>query len=66
MFFLFSVVLQIREKHDFEWQKHLRYEWNDKETNFQILQVDACFPYGYEYLGCSSRLVVTPLTDKSV
>ncbi|CAF3406660.1 unnamed protein product [Rotaria socialis] len=53
-----------RDRNDFEWQKHLRYDWSDKETNFQILQCDASFPYGYEYLGCSSRLVVTPLTDR--
>ncbi|CAF4004150.1 unnamed protein product, partial [Rotaria sp. Silwood2] len=58
------IKLHIRDKSDFEWQKHLRYDWSDKETNFQILQGDASFPYGYEYLGCSSRLVVTPLTDR--
>ena len=58
------IVHQVREKNDFEWQKHLRYEWNDKDSNFQIQQADASFPYGYEYLGCSSRLVVTPLTDR--
>ncbi|CAF1414036.1 unnamed protein product [Rotaria sordida] len=58
------IKLHIRDKNDFEWQKHLRYDWNDKETNFQILQGDASFLYGYEYLGCSSRLVITPLTDR--
>ncbi|CAF4669138.1 unnamed protein product [Rotaria sp. Silwood1] len=58
------IKLHIRDKNDFEWQKHLRYDWSDKETNFQILQGDANFLYGYEYLGCSSRLVVTPLTDR--
>ncbi|CAF0983043.1 unnamed protein product [Adineta steineri] len=63
---IFEILIKqhIRDKNDFEWQKHLRYEWNDTETNFQLLQGDASFPYGYEYLGCCTRLVVTPLTDR--
>ncbi|XP_068088957.1 dynein axonemal heavy chain 14 isoform X3 [Hyperolius riggenbachi] len=49
---------------DFEWTRQLRYEWNDQNNSCYVAQGNASFIYGYEYLGCSSRLVITPLTDR--
>ncbi|KAL1510265.1 hypothetical protein AB1Y20_006588 [Prymnesium parvum] len=54
---------------DFEWVSQLRYYWEEQETylgptNLLLRMVQATYPYGYEYLGASSRLVVTPLTDR--
>ncbi|KAF6274521.1 dynein axonemal heavy chain 14 [Rhinolophus ferrumequinum] len=49
---------------DFEWTRHLQYKWNAKQKLCCISQGDACFAYGYEYLGCTPRLVITPLTDR--
>ncbi|XP_063298016.1 dynein axonemal heavy chain 14 [Pelobates fuscus] len=49
---------------DFEWIRQLRYEWNEQNNSCYVLQGNASFMYGYEYLGCSSRLVITPLTDR--
>ena len=39
-----------------------RYYWI--EENLYIRAVNAEFLYGYEYLGNSGRLVITPLTDR--
>lgn len=50
----------------FEWISQLRYYWemdDRKEENMWVKCVQTSFPYGYEYLGNSMRLVITPLTD---
>ncbi|KAG5177491.1 dynein heavy chain and region D6 of dynein motor-domain-containing protein [Tribonema minus] len=47
---------------DFAWTSQLRYYWRDGNLWAQMVAADR--PYGYEYLGNSFRLVITPLTDK--
>jgi dynein heavy chain len=48
---------------DFEWTAQLRYYMDEKEL-LQVKMVNAVINYGYEYLGNSLRLVITPLTDR--
>ena len=44
--------------------RQLRYEWSDDRHSCMVRHSNAVFEYGYEYLGCSPRLVITPLTDR--
>lgn len=54
---------EIESIHDFAWQQQLKYSIEDGEHTI-IRQVTAQMEYGYEYLGATSRLVITPLTDR--
>ena len=53
---------------DFTWQQQLRYHYDensvDKDTCIKIVQIQANMKYGYEYIGPTSRIVVTGLTDR--
>ncbi|ESS70037.1 dynein heavy chain [Trypanosoma cruzi Dm28c] len=46
----------------FEWISQLRSYWENNDC--YLRQVEAQFRYGGEYLGNTTRLVVTPLTDR--
>ena len=53
---------EINDIYSFEWISQLRYYWENDDLYCKCIQTN--FPYGYEYLGNSLRLVITPLTDK--
>ena len=49
---------------NFGWQQQLRYYWEVDNDDCWIRHSDARLHYGYEYMGATSRLVITPLTDR--
>jgi dynein heavy chain, axonemal len=60
-----SEMVQIKEANinSFEWLKQLRYYFEQDMTIIRM--ANAQYIYGYEYLGASDRLVITPLTVNS-
>jgi dynein heavy chain len=57
---LFVLLLKNASIASFEWLKQLRYYYEQESTIIRM--ANAQYTYGYEYLGASDRLVITPLT----
>jgi len=57
----------VSNKLDFDWLAQLRYYYEQNAAEEWVLacrMTNSCLMYGYEYLGNSGRLVITPLTDR--
>ena len=59
---LSSRFVQVKGASDFEWVKNLRYYWDAEIDDCVVRMSNSRYVYGYEYLGASPRLVITPLT----
>ena len=55
---------EVDDVNNFTWQMQLRYYWDADVDDCRVRHSDAVIEFGYEYQGCTSRLVITPLTDR--
>eukprot|EP00002_Diphylleia_rotans_P022931 TRINITY_DN4501_c0_g1_i3.p1 TRINITY_DN4501_c0_g1~~TRINITY_DN4501_c0_g1_i3.p1 ORF type:complete len:4513 (-),score=1142.54 TRINITY_DN4501_c0_g1_i3:360-11993(-) len=58
------VKANVHMTNDFEWLQQLRFYLDKDAEDCIVRQTNTEFVYGYEYLGNSGRLVITPLTDR--
>ena len=54
---------QVSDFYQFDWIAQLRYYWGDN-SDISVRMVNSSIRFGFEYLGNTPRLVITPLTDR--
>ncbi|VDO09234.1 unnamed protein product [Rodentolepis nana] len=58
------ISMKVDNSRAFQWLSQLRFRWDERVVDCFVNICDAQFVYEHEYLGCTPRLVVTPLTDR--